>query len=104
VAQQPVKPRADHNHHISFFQHKRARRTGRKFMCIRQQTLGHAHREIGNTTGFNEFSHHIVGLGISGTFTEDDQRFFSALDYIKSPLYRRSRGDLGRGWINHLDQ
>ena len=73
-------------------------------MCVRQQALGHAHRQERNSAVLDQCADFRVGLRISSPLAEDDQRALGAPEHIERALDRGGRGNLGRRSVDDLDQ
>src|SRR5215472_14566863 len=73
-------------------------------MGVRQQALGHAHRQERNAGFFDERADLIVGLGIGGALAENDQWTLGVFEYVERALDGRGCRDLRRRGINDLDQ
>ena len=86
VAEQPVEPRADHQHDVAVGEHGRARGGGALRMQVRKQALGHAHRDVRNAALLDQRADVVVGLRIGGALAEDDQRTLGAAQHVECTL------------------
>ena len=73
-------------------------------MRIRQQALGHAHRQERNAALLDQRADRVVGLRIRRALAEDDQRLLRRLQHIERALYGVRRRNLRRCRVDHLDQ
>jgi hypothetical protein len=73
-------------------------------MGVRQQALGHAHRQERNAALFHQIADRLVGLGVGSALAEDDQRAFGVFQHIERTPDRARGRDLRRGRVDHLDQ
>ena len=55
-------------------------------MGVRQQALGHGHRQVGNARFFNQRTNVGVGLGVSGPLAQQNERALGAFEQIKGAL------------------
>src|SRR6185312_13445903 len=69
---------------------------------VRQKTLGHAHRQEGNSAFFDQSTDLIISLRISRTLAEDNQRPLGAFEHIKRAFDRIRSWDLRGRRVNHL--
>ena len=103
VRQKPVEACADQHDDIGILQHRRARGAGTLRMGVGQKPLGHAHRQKRNAALLHQRANVVVGLRVSRTFAENDQRTLSALENIERARDRRRRGYLRRRRVDNLD-
>ena len=60
-------------HDVAVLEHGGAGGAGRVRVGVGQQALGHAHRDVRDAAGFDQGADGVVGLGVGGTFAEDDR-------------------------------
>ena len=68
MRQEPIEAGTDQHDDIGFFQHQRACRTRRLRVRVRQQPLGHAHRQIGHAALLHQRPDVVIGLRVGGPF------------------------------------
>ena len=73
-------------------------------MRVRQEPLGHAHRQKRNAALFDQGPDRVVGLRIGRALAEDNERPFGAFEHIQRALDRLRRRNLRRRGIDNLDQ
>jgi hypothetical protein len=73
-------------------------------MGIRQQALGHAHRQERCAALFDEAPDRIIGLRVGGALAENNQRSLGALERVERAHNSLRRGDLGGRCVNDLHQ
>ena len=73
-------------------------------MEIRQQALGHAHRQERDAARLDKLADRVVGLGVGGALAENDQRPLRALKHVERALDRVRRRKLRGCGVDHLDQ
>ena len=104
MRQKPVEAGADQQHDIGILQHHRARRARRLRMRVRQQTLGHAHRQVRNAALLDQGADLLIGLRVGRTLAEDDQGALGSLQHVERALDRGWGGKLGRRRVDDLDE
>src|SRR5581483_7797431 len=104
VREQPVQPGSDQHHDVGIGQDRGARGAGALRMRVGQDALGHAHRQEGNAALLDQVADYVVGLRISGAFTEYDEWALGALQDVKRALDGGWSGNLRRRRIDDLDQ
>ena len=104
VRQQPVEAGADQHHDVGILQHGRARGARALRMQVRQQALGHAHRQERHAGLLDQRADRVVGLRIGGALAENDQWPLGGLEHVERALDRVRRGNLRRRRVDDLDQ
>ena len=73
-------------------------------MVVRQQTLGHGHRQVRHARGLYQRANVGICLGIGSALTEQNEWALGILEQRESALDRLGRGKLAGRCIYHLDQ
>ena len=104
MRQEPIEAGTDQHDDIGFFQHQRACRTRRLRVRVRQQPLGHAHRQIGHAALLHQRPDVVIGLRVGGPLPEDDQRALGFFEHLERPCDRLGGGQLTRRRLDDLDE
>ena len=104
MREQPVEPCPNEHHHIGLGQDVGARCCCRQCVGVFQQTLGHGHGQVRYTRCFHQSAKGRIGLGIGGTFAQNDQGSLGIFEQVQRPVYRIGTRNLFGRRVDHLDQ
>lgn len=73
-------------------------------MRIRQQALGHAHRQERNAALLDQGADRVIVLRVRGALAEDNERALGALKDIERTLDGCRSGELGRRRVDNFNK